>query len=133
VPVPDDERFEAYLKQFRPLVPDPLPRGEPGRPSRHSLVLRAWLAAVAILLIAAIGLRIRSNRVAAPETGSDAAIAERSIPPLRLTMRSANALLATAPSYKAAVDTLAFQPREAPLAPGQISAITVLRKERIKL
>jgi hypothetical protein len=134
VPTPDDERFEAHLKQFRPLVPDPLPTEELSRAPRHSFVLRAWLAAAAaILVIGGIGLQIRSGRVAAPKTAGDAASAGQFVPLQPLTMRSANALLATAPSYKAVVDTLAFPSQTAPLTPGKQSAIAVLGKERIKL
>ncbi|MGA2855350.1 MAG: hypothetical protein ABSE40_00690 [Candidatus Sulfotelmatobacter sp.] len=134
MPTPDDERFEAYLRQFRPQVPDPLPTEGLGHAPRHRFVLRAWLAAAAaVLVIGAIGLQIRSGRVTAPKTTGDAASAGQFVPLQPLTMRSANALLATAPSYKAVVDTLAFPTQAPPLTADKQSAIALLGKERIKL
>jgi hypothetical protein len=133
VPTPDDERFEIYLKQFHPLVPDPMPTEGRGQASRRSFVLRAWFAAVAaILIVAAIGLHIRSNRVAAPNTDIEAA-SPKVVPLQPLTMRSANALLATAPSFKAVVDGLAFRSESLTLPKGEQSALAVLGKEKIKL
>jgi hypothetical protein len=37
VPTLDDERFEAYLKQFRPCLPEPLPAVEPPQRARRML------------------------------------------------------------------------------------------------
>jgi hypothetical protein len=133
VPTPDDERFEVYLKQFRPLVPDPMPTEGRRQASRRSFVLRAWIAAVAaILIVGAISLHIRSNRVAAPNTASEAA-SPKVVRLQPLTMRSANALLATAPSFKAVVDDLAFRSESLTLPKGKQSALAVLGKEKIKL
>jgi hypothetical protein len=50
-----------------------------------------------------------------------------------LTMRSANAWLATAPSFKAAVDDLAFRSQTSPLPQGTQSAVAVLSKEKSRL
>jgi hypothetical protein len=50
-----------------------------------------------------------------------------------LTMRDANALLATAPSYKAALDELAFHRQRSTVAKGKQSGLAVLAKEKIKL
>jgi hypothetical protein len=134
VPTPDDERFEAYLKQFRPLAPDPLPTEERGRASRRWSALRAWIAATAaILILGAISMHIRPNRVAAPNTATNVASAEQLVPLQPLTMRSANALLATAPSFKAAVDNMAFRSQTLPVPKGKQSAVAVLGKEKIKL
>jgi hypothetical protein len=133
VPTPDDERFEVYLKQFRPLFPDPMPTEGRGQALRRSFVLRAWIAAVAaILIVGAISLHIRSNRVAAPNTASEAP-SHKLVPLQPLTMRSANALLATAPSFKAVVDDLAFRSESLTLPKGKQSALAVLGKEKIKL
>ena len=133
MPTPDDERFEIYLKQFRPLVPDPMPTEGHGQVSRRSFPLRAWIAVVAaILIVGAISLQIRSNRVAGPSTASGAESLK--VAPLQpLTMRSANALLATAPSFKAVVDDLAFRSESLSLPKGKQSALAVLGKEKIKL
>ena len=134
---PDDKQFEAYLKRFHPIVPEPLPTLIGDHPSRRSLSLGTWLAAVAaILIISAIGaviLHLRTNRVAVSNTASDVALAERHAPSDSLTMRSANALLAKAPSFKAAVDDLAFRSQSRPLPQGSQSAVAVLSKEKIRL
>ena len=131
---PDDEQFEAYLKRFHPIVPEPVPTLSVGHSSRRSLSLGTWLAAVAaILVIGAVILHIRSNRVVVPSTASDVAFAERHAPSEPLTMRSANAWLATAPSFKAAVDDLAFRSQTSPLPQGKQSAVAVLSKEKIRL
>jgi hypothetical protein len=50
-----------------------------------------------------------------------------------LTMRSANALMAKAPSLKALVDDMAFHSQSIPLPTGKRSAVAVLGEEKIKL
>jgi hypothetical protein len=134
VQTPDDEQFEAYLKRFHPIAPEPVPTLNVSHSSRRSLSLGTWLAAVAaILILGAVLLHIRSNRVVVSNTAGDAAIAERHAPSEPLTMRSANAWLATAPSFKAAVDDLAFRSQTSPLPQGKQSAVAVLIKEKIRL
>ena len=131
---PDDEQFEEYLKRFHPIAPEPVPTLSLSHSSRHSLSLGTWLAAVAaILVIGAVILQIRSNRVVVSNTAGATAIAERHAPSEPLTMRSANAWLATAPSFKAAVDDLAFRSQTSPLPQGKQSAVAVLSKEKIRL
>ena len=131
---PDDEQFEVYLKRFHPITPEPVPTLRVGYASRRSLSLGTWLAAVAaILVIGTVILHIRSNRVVVPNTARDVAFAERHAPLEPLTMRSANAWLATAPSFKAAVDDLAFRSQTSPLPQGKQSAVAVLSKEKIRL
>jgi hypothetical protein len=134
VQTPDDGQFEAYLKRFQPVAPEPVPRIDAGRSSRRSLWLGAWLAAVvAVLVIGAVIVHVRSNRVVAPSRSSDDALASGFATSEPLTMRSANAWLATAPSFKAAVDGLAFHTRMNPLPQGKQSAVAVLGKEKIRL
>jgi hypothetical protein len=134
VQTPDDEQFEAYLKRFHPIAPEPVPTLSVGHSSRRSPSLGIWLAAVAaILVIGAVTLHIRSSRIVVSNTASDAAVAERHAPSQPLTMRSANAWLATAPSFKAAVDDLAFRSQTSPLPQGKQSAVAVLSKEKIRL
>lgn len=131
---PDDEQFEAYLKRFHPIAPEPVPTLSVSHSSRRSLPFGTWLAAVAaILVIGAVILHILSNRVVVSNRAGDAAIAERHAPSEPLTMRSANAWLATAPSFKAAVDDLAFRSQTNPLPQGKQSAVAVLSKEKIRL
>jgi hypothetical protein len=134
VQTPDDEQFEAYLKRFHPIAPEPVPTLSVGHSSRPSPSLRIWLAAVAaILVIGAVTLHIRSSRIVVSNTASDAAVAEWHAPSQPLTMGSANAWLATAPSFKAAVDELAFRSRTCPLPQGKQSAVAVLSKEKTGL
>ncbi len=131
---PDDEQFEAYLKRFHPIAPEPVPTLNVGHASRRSLSVGAWLAAVAaILVIGTVVLHIHSSRVVVPHTARDVAFAERHAPAGPLTMRSANDWLSKAPSFKAAVDGLAFRSQIGPLPQGKQSAIAVLSKERIRL
>jgi hypothetical protein len=134
VQTPDDEQFEAYLKRFHPIAPEPVPTLSVGHSSRRSPPLGIWLAAVAaILVIGAVILHVRSSRIVVSNTASDAAVSERHAPSEPLTMRSANAWLATAPSFKAAVDDLAFRSQTSPLPQGKQSAVAVLSKEKIRL
>jgi hypothetical protein len=134
VQTPDDEQFEAYLKRFHPIAPGRVPTLSVGHSSRRSPPLGIWLAAVAaILVIGAVILHVRSSRIVVSNTGSDAAVSERHAPSEPLTMRSANAWLATAPSFKAAVDELAFRSQTSPLPQGKQSAVAVLSKEKIRL
>ena len=131
---PNEEQFEAYLKRFNPIAPEPIPTLSVGHSSWRSPPLGIWLAAVAaILVIGAVILHLRSSRIVVSNPASDAAVAERHAPPEPLTMRSANAWLATAPSFKAAVDDLAFRSQTSPLPQGKQSAVAVLSKEKIRL
>jgi hypothetical protein len=134
VPTLDDERFEAYLKQFRPLVPKPLPAVEPSLRARRAVALGAWAAAaVAILVLGALTLHIRTNRARIAETAENVGNPERLQDSQPLTMRSANALMAKAPSFKAMVDGMLFRSQAVPLPKGKRSAVAVLGKEKIKL
>jgi hypothetical protein len=129
----DDEQFEVYLKRFHPIAPEPVPTLRVGRAFRRSLSLGTWLAvAAAILVIGTVILHIRSGQVVVP-AAHDIASAEPHAPLEPLTMRSANAWLATEPSFKAAVDDLAFRSQSSPLPQGKQSAVAVLSKEKIKL
>lgn len=132
MPIPDDERLEAYLKQFRPLVPDPLPALESGHRAWGRFVFWGGAAAAVAILVGAATLHIHRERSSVAETAS-------SPPPngptdsQPLTMRSANALMVKAPSFKALVDDMAFRSATAPLPKGKLSAVAVLSKEKSKL
>jgi hypothetical protein len=133
VPTPDDEQFEAFLRQFRPLVPETLASRDRAPQSRNSFVLGAWIsAAAAVLITVGFTVHLRSHRAAVSHPASNAASAQQPVPSQPLTLRSANALLA-APSFKAAVDHMAFHSQTIPLPRGQQSAIAVLSQEKIKL
>ena len=123
----DDERFESYLRQFRPLVPEALPI-----PRRPRSVTWIWAAAfAAVVILGVLGLRMVSHRTG--RQGTTPASVEVVQPTRPLTMRNANALLASAPSYKAAVDSMAFHPQDSTIPKDKQSALAVLAKEKIKL
>jgi hypothetical protein len=134
VQTPDDEQFEAYLKRFHPIAADPVPTLGVGHSSRRALSIGIWLAAAAAIFVTgAVLLHIRSHQPVVSNTAHDAAPAERHAPSEPLTMQSANAWLATAPSFKTAVDNLAFRSQTSPLPQGKQSAVAVLSKEKIRL
>jgi hypothetical protein len=131
VPTLDDERFETYLKEFRPIVPDPLPAIERKQEYWHSSALRLWAVGLAtIVILCVVAFRIVSSRVA--KKLSNPPSIELVLPKQPLTMRDANALLASAPSYKAAVDSMAFH-NQGSIPKDKQSALAVLAKEKIKL
>jgi glucan phosphoethanolaminetransferase (alkaline phosphatase superfamily) len=134
VRIPDDEQFEAYLKRFEPIAPDAVPSVSLNRSTRRSLSLRIWLATAAAMVVMGVAvLYVRDNRAAGPNRSSDAALRQRMGPYEPLTVRSANAWLAAAPSFKTAVDELAFRSQTNPLRQGEQSAVAVLCKEKARL
>jgi len=134
VPTLDDERFEAYLKQFSPLVPEPLPTVEPRPGARRKFILGAWAAAAAaIVILGAVTFHIRAKNPRVGEPIGNAGSFEHLQENQPLTMRSANALMAKAPSFKAMVDDMAFRSQTVPLPKGKHSAVAVLAKEKTKL
>jgi hypothetical protein len=131
VPDRDDEQFEAYLKRFRPSLPDP-PALRKLKPARRPLLLAVTaLGTVAIVMAGVASFRILAHH---DSVESDhARSVENLMPAHPLTLRQANALLETAPSYKSAMDELAF-PRQSSTFPKENqSALAVLAKEKIKL
>ena len=129
---PIDEKFEAHLKQFRPVAPQPLPVERRVHAPQRWFVLAAWAAAAAaVVAVAVLGFHARPGRIAPPvETF---AIVDQLVKPQSLTIRTANALLARAPSFKEAIDQMAFPPKPAPLPADKHSALAELSKEKIKL
>jgi hypothetical protein len=123
-----------YLKRFDPIAPEPIPTIKLGYAVRRPLRLACCLAAFAVMiLVATLILHIRNSRVVLPTTVREAASAETRGQLEPLTMRSATAWLTTAPSFKAAIDDLAFRSQSDPIPQGKQSAVAVLRKEKIKL
>lgn len=134
MPTLDDERFEAYLKQFRPCVPEPLPAAEPRQRARRMFIRGAWAAAaVVVLVLGALRLHIHTNRARVAENIGSARTVEHLQDSQPLTMRSANALMAKALSFKTMVDDMAFRSQTVPVPKGKRSAVAVLGKEKIKL
>lgn len=127
----DNERFEKYLKQFHPLVPDDLPL-QIRSATRRPLALAIWIpGAAAMVIFGVTGLRILNHRV--HDQSSDPVSVKVPAPMPPLTMQHANTLLATAPSYKAVMNELAFPPKSSSISKDKESALTVLAKEKIKL
>lgn len=134
MPIPVDEKFERYLKSFQPVPPQPLPAAQGAPGARRWSILAAWAAAAAMVGIAAI-LVLRSHP-ATMQAPQEVQSAMRSEPLRPLTIGVANALLASSPSTKAAVDGVAaqaFQSRRFSPPEGTQSALSVLSKEKTKL
>jgi len=131
VPIRDDEQFEKYLKQFHPVVPEALPMKEQVR-VRRPLSFAAWAAVAAVLLAVVVSVllhwlphrpkEVRTSRPGVEELNS----------PQPLTIAKANALLGEAPSFKAAVDNMAFQSESKPISEGRYSALALLSEEETK-
>jgi hypothetical protein len=136
VPIHDDPQFERYLKQFRPLEPEAMPKRHPG--VRGVVGFFVW-AAAAVVVLGAISLLIslRAHRthasVGVGQSTTQEASSERLVSSKPLTVRSANALLATAPSFEEAIDEITASPETVPLPKGKHSALAVLSKGQTKL
>jgi len=135
VPIPDDDdQFKQYLKQFHPLTPEPLPTVERSRTTPQRLEFAVWVAAAALVVATAFLLLYpRPKTDHSPSRTENVAQIEPSPKTQQLTIRSANALLATAPSFKTAVDDVAAEALRSPRIPlpdGKQSALAVLSKEK---
>jgi hypothetical protein len=135
VQIPDDEKFEVYLRRFDPIAPEPIPAPGLSYRSRRSLRLGAWLAACAAIafVVGAAILHHRGAQTVGPKTHREMTFVENRELLEPLTMRGANTLLSTAPSFKAAIDGLAFPFQSQSIPNSRQSAIAVLSKEKIKL
>jgi hypothetical protein len=131
----DDERFERYLKGFRPVAASRLAIKGSWWRSRRATVMATLAVAATILAVAAVMLRSRRELIEAQRAGGSAAVeqVEQLANAQPLTIHSANAMLAQAPSAKAAIDSLAFQSQKTSIPQGQRSALAELGKERNKL
>jgi hypothetical protein len=125
----DDEQFEARLREFRPLAADPLPVERNLPAQRRKFVLAACAGAIVIAVVAAVIARQRANQSNAIQQKVRVVDVVEVHP---LTIRSANELLARAPSVKSALDGLAFQRRARQLPGGTQSALAVLGEEGLK-
>jgi hypothetical protein len=126
VPILDDEQFERYLKEFRPVALESLQiKKQPSR-ARLRFAYLVWAAACAASLLLAFLLwhhRKPPQPAIAPQLAGSPS----------LTIRRANALLVHAPSLQEACDELSFQPQPASQPDGKQSALAALSKENIKL
>ncbi len=123
--LPDDQ-FESYLKQFRPLAP------EQSRLEGHSPTnwwprpVAAWASVAVAVIVAFLILYPRVQHLNQRDVQRKPATQIEV--PQPLTIRSADALLADAPSFKAAVDALAL-PSHATSFGVRQSALEVLSKD----
>lgn len=124
MPILDDEQFERYLKEFRPLAPESLQIEKRPSKARRPVVAMAWAAACAASLLLAFLLWHR------PEPAQLANV-QQITGSQSLTIGRANALLVHAPSLKDAFDELSFQPQPASQPQGKQSALAVLGKDNI--
>ena len=132
MPSPEEERFEMYLKQFRPIATPPLRLETSGGRMRHFFLIAAP-AAAAVMIALAVTLHIplvQTTGVSKPRGAASTAGLENRGP---LTLGSANALLATAPSFPAVLDDMWFHPAATPPAGDKTSAFSILSKEKSKL
>lgn len=125
MPILDDEQFESYLKEFRPLAPESLQIVKQPNRARRPLVVTMWAVACAASLLLAF-LWWRGPRPTEPASTPQAVSSQS------LTIGRANSLLVHAPSLKEAFDELSFQPQPASQPQGKQSALAVLSKDNIK-
>jgi hypothetical protein len=134
VPARDDHQFEHYLKQFRPLAPEPVPIVNRHRATRRTLVFAACAMAGAIILTVSVLIaQLRPKPLQQQGRPATLAGVEQLRNPQPLTISSANALLAQASSIKAALDQVAFHSQSIPLPKGKQSALAVLSQDNNKL
>jgi hypothetical protein len=130
VPVPDD-KFEIYLRQFSPCQPEPLPikpRVYTHWATRGKTIFTTGMAIAAVVVVAILLTYPRTNHFQQSEGGlsTNATHIEVARP---LTIRSANTILGEAPSFKAAIDGIAFSRPATQLPKEMHSALSVLSKE----
>ncbi|HEV2383080.1 MAG TPA: hypothetical protein VG206_25210 [Terriglobia bacterium] len=136
MPTPDDERFKQYLSEFKPVPARPLPIER-----RAPAIWRSWVfalpavAALTVLVAAffAVHLHRKPAGAAIVKSPANPTAIEQLANSQPLTLHRANDLLAQAPSFKAALDNVAFQRQRGDLPKGSKSALSTLGKEDIKL
>lgn len=128
----NDERFELYLKEFRPLPPAPLPLDVPvqtARKPRH-LGITVWGLSLAAILIFVVFL-FRPPVHHPMKSGGKSTVPREPYSTQPLTLRAANDLLLSSPSFKAAFDSLESNSGAPPIPKGKESALAVLRQENL--
>jgi hypothetical protein len=136
MPTPDDERFKQYLSEFKPVPADPLPIER-----RAPAIWRSWVfalpVAAALAILVAVVFAVRLHRQPAGPAIVKGAANPTAIEQLAnsqpLTLQRANDLLAHASSFKAALDSVAFQRQRGDVPKGSKSALSTLSREDIKL
>ena len=130
-PQNDHEKFEHFLKQFRPRPPGRLPIEKHERAARP---LVFWVLLPTAALVSAVTVFLSVDRREFRLVGGVPKLS--TVKPLTssqpLTLGRANALLVQAPSVQAAVDSLAFPSQTSQVPKGARSALTVLGEENFK-
>jgi hypothetical protein len=129
-----DDQFKEYLRQFHPVEPDPLPKGH--QRVRGTVAQLAWAAVIVMIGAISLTIFLRAHR-----TQSSSGVgptkrevsADRLVSSKPLTIRSADALLATAPSFEEAIDEMTAAPETVPLPKDKHSALAILSKGPTKL
>ena len=117
----DDDKFEQFLKQFRPSVAQPLPiDGQERTPEIKWLLV---LAIVAIVTLASVGVFLKPKE-STSNVGHTVMPIAHSTGPQPLTLGAAKALLDQSPSIKAALDREAFRSAPIQFSGGAQSALT---------
>jgi hypothetical protein len=133
LPDETDEKFDRYLKQFRPLAPEPLPRKRQARMNNRRFVVAAGIAAAAALVVVSLTVHLRRNPIHSPVGAGPTDDARQAADSRSLTIGRANALLARSPSFKTAIDRIAFQSPAIQMQDDSHSALARLSKEKTKL
>jgi hypothetical protein len=133
VPNLDEDRFEIYLKEFRPLAPAPLPLDVPAkRTHSRSAVLAGLLATAAAVTLAIVMLHHRGSQGPSVNRNSNSSVADLPAISQPLTLGTANQLLVNSPSFEAALDSLESASSAVAIPRGRESALAVLSEENLK-
>ncbi len=129
----DDDQFEIYLKNFRPLPPVLLPLSAPAKVvsqgKRRRRVLLAWaLPAAAAIILGVFLLRLRVGRPGVTKTELAQTVAHSQ----PFTLDAANELLANSHSFQVALDSLESESGAVAIPKGKQSALAVLGEENLK-
>ena len=127
MPMSEDERFESYLRNFRPLPPSPPPRRRTGGNVRRFLISAVSAAGILIAALLGFHFRARHHRFATSENVPKANSVPMAGP---LTTGRANAALFRNSSVKAGLDEMAFPVRSSQLTSGEVSALELLGEEK---
>jgi hypothetical protein len=132
MPISDDEKFEGYLKEFRPVAAGPLQTEQNRVAAWRPVMVAAWISAFAAVVVLALLLSHRYKTTQPTENKADQAGIIQPAKPEALTLGRANSLLAHAESYKSAIDQVSSRSQNVGQE-GKTSALAVLGKENNKL
>jgi hypothetical protein len=133
VPNLDDDQFEIYLKEFRPVAAAPFPLGARAKstPRGGFLVSLVAAAAAAVILVFALLQQHRNGNIP-PGATRPLQVTEQSFPSQPLTLGAANELLVNSPSLEGVLDSLESGSGAAAIPKGKQSALAVLSQEEAK-